>query len=303
LFSFQKQKQKQKEKKKKFNLTKLRCKVSIVCLSKRYATAPMPFRPGYGLGSIIQPEVIKGMKKEAQARSKISIIDQVASDISSSIKEIENEQLRTQNARKVQGITIDEKEKDTENKRYKARIERLQKKQDENENRRTYYLLQLMKVMEELIDNGMAPTTFDSGAMSPVDWTQTEIKYLERAYDSISVNASFHIKESQEQSDDEFAMGVASSTAGGGGGGVFFKRNVETIVSGSMQNAVSQSKEKHTANSVLVLSAFATHRKVQQFDKLVIDADRLVKAWNYNFPNDQIDVTEIKKNRYHQKFM
>jgi hypothetical protein len=54
------------------------CRVllSAVCqqkLAKRWVTNPYPFRPGYGLGSWIKPEIITGMKNEADARSKIMV--------------------------------------------------------------------------------------------------------------------------------------------------------------------------------------------------------------------------------------
>ncbi len=40
----------------------------------RKVTAPMPYRPGYGLGSWLPPGLIDGMKKEAGARSALMVL-------------------------------------------------------------------------------------------------------------------------------------------------------------------------------------------------------------------------------------
>eukprot|EP01084_Bolivina_argentea_P126377 223779_1 len=268
---------------------------STLFISKRYATAPMPFRPGYGLGSIIQPIVIEGMKTEAQQRSKLLLLEQIISDVESQEKSIENERSRLIATLKVSGEWDGDAGK-AEIKEFDGRIRKQQQQRYSLETRRQIALEELLKVMTDLIDSGNAPTTFDSGAMSPVDWGSSKIDYFNRAYDSIKVNASFHVKEEQSQSSGDFASGVASSTsANAETDGFWFipKSKVESMVNTSVQNASSRSKDRHVAQSVLVLSAFATHKKVQQFEKLRIDQDKLVKAWNYNFPGDQIDVTDI----------
>ena len=50
---------------------------------KKFATTPMPHRPGYGLGSVIQPKIIEGMKKEARSRSKLITYETLIRNIQS----------------------------------------------------------------------------------------------------------------------------------------------------------------------------------------------------------------------------
>eukprot|EP01083_Nonionella_stella_P043693 117913_1 len=102
--------------------------------------------------------------------------------------------------------------------------------------------------------------------MAPVDWTQSKIKYLDRAYDSINVNASFHVKEGTKQSMEDFASGVAVGAASKAGS--IFGAKVESATRDSMQQSTNDTKDEQSAQAVLVLTASATHKKVQQFESI-----------------------------------
>eukprot|EP01084_Bolivina_argentea_P018355 34171_1 len=101
-------------------------------------------------------------------------------------------------------------------------------------------LLTVMKSVNGGNDADKHPITFDSGPLAPVDWTQSTIKYLDRAYDSINVNASFHVREGTKQSMEDFASGVAVGAAAKAGS--IFGSKVESATRDSMQQSTNDTK-------------------------------------------------------------
>eukprot|EP01083_Nonionella_stella_P219523 786287_1 len=244
-------------------------------INKRYSIAPMPYRPGYALGSVIKPAVIDSMREEATVRSKIVNIESMMATLERTAKDIKNERERYKSEAIMDGTSDS-----FDPTKYNEKIKELEAEKSKLFEEKFATYSDLLKVMQDLNKNeeGKRPTTFNSGSMSPVDWTQSTIKYLDRAYDSINVNASFHVREGTKQSMEDFASGVSVSASAKTGGG-WFSGRVESATRDSMQNASNDTTDEQSAQAVLVLTASATHKKVQQFESIEFNAEHLVKAW------------------------
>ena len=152
-----------------------------LCIAKRYATAPMPYRPGYGLGSIIEPTVIEGMETEAKVRSEIVILEQLERDFESTAKSLKNERDRLALEAELDNASFDAAP-------YDAQIQEMMDQRKPIKEKRLAAYKELFKTMSGLIESGGAATTFNSGAASPIKWPECDVTYLDRAYDYITIN-------------------------------------------------------------------------------------------------------------------
>eukprot|EP01084_Bolivina_argentea_P113834 202796_1 len=192
------------------------------CIQRHFTTSPFPLRPGYGLGSMIPAGLIEGMKKEAKVRSKILVYGQIESDLESMQRElllqknqIENNMSSEQTLATAPQKTLDDG------------IKRLQTTRDDTLTKQIEAYDELSKLQESRLDmadksnspdsegskeskdEAMAFTTFDSSIESPVEWGSSRIDYLERAQDSIQINAHFFDVNQQQQSAASHASNVA----------------------------------------------------------------------------------------------
>ena len=156
-----------------------------------------------------------------------------------------------------------------------ADLSSLEEKKKEAETKRNEEYENLTNVLIDLIDSEIAPITFDSDAMSPVNWAQSQITYFPRAYDSISVNASLHIKEEISQSINDFADGIEKEAAVKAQPGLFSAIEEAVSIGITTTSISTDSEDIHTARSVLVLVA---DKKVQQFETLYIDSHKNNKS-------------------------
>eukprot|EP01084_Bolivina_argentea_P265743 450562_1 len=173
---------------KRLQIHKKRC--TMLVIQSRNNTSPFPLRPGYGLGSMLPPTLIDGMKKEAIIRSKILVLSQMESDIESTEREllmqmnqITNSLDSSQTLPKVSGL--DKGIAKLQNIRQQCIDDKIAAYEELAD-------LQLNEILATRNYNAKtAFTTFDSSIESPIDWGNSVIDYIERAADSMQVNAEF----------------------------------------------------------------------------------------------------------------
>ena len=119
---------------------------------------------------------------------------------------------------------------------------------------------------------------FNTGAMSPIKWATSKVAYVERASDSITIDARFFHNDTKKQSAGSFADDVSRSAKGTVKG---FGSNVGAAAASAVHNQIAETAETQALESTLLLTATATHSKVMQFEKMEIDEELLANAWNH----------------------
>jgi len=267
-------------------------------------TSPMPYRPGYGLGSWLPPDVMDGMKREAHSRSAILLAGQLDNDATSLARELQIAERPIQNPLNSQqdiAVPLDEKTY----KDYMGQINNLRRDAwAAKVSSYTVLLNQMQKDIKTLQDaaQGQNPqgigkvfSTFASDVESPVDWATSKIDLVDRAYDSIAVGSHFldtdTIRQMSRDSSWNSTQGFNASSSEQAKNDLGKLLNTGTL-STQMNQAVSEKLQQtysiQAVESTLILSSFATHRKVKQFTTLNTDADRLREAWNYFKPQSPI---------------
>eukprot|EP01084_Bolivina_argentea_P265742 450561_1 len=257
----------------------------------RSNTSPFPLRPQYGLGSMLPPGLIAGMKKEADVRTKITVLDQMENDIESTQRElliqknqVTNSLSSAQTLPPVSGL------QDAINQLQETRKKVVQDKVS------AYGELANVQITA-MDDDDTDPdshegfSTFDSSIESPVDWGNSVIDYIERAEDNIIVSAEFYDTNMQQQAAystaDNAAYDVKRKVHGSWGS------RHSSHISSTVHHNLSQTYSQHVVESTLLVTAFATHRFVKQFNPLHVDTTKLVNAWNYYNKNDKIDTLTL----------
>eukprot|EP00672_Neobodo_designis_P015880 CAMPEP_0174834698 /NCGR_PEP_ID=MMETSP1114-20130205/4986_1 /TAXON_ID=312471 /ORGANISM="Neobodo designis, Strain CCAP 1951/1" /LENGTH=515 /DNA_ID=CAMNT_0016068621 /DNA_START=1 /DNA_END=1548 /DNA_ORIENTATION=- len=261
----------------------------------------MPYRPGYGLGSWIPPEVILGMKKEAYSRSAILLSEQMDAAAQSLARELRMAQAPTKNPLNSQqdigGLN--------DNAWFSGLRDAIQQhnvgdlRRDAWSAKLTAYgslfdnLKEQSNKLMQAAKTGDAPldvfSTFASAVEAPVDWLTSTIDYMDRGYDSISTSSTYlsnvDVEEYTASMNAETHSNATSSAKKKLG--ALLNGGASSSVSSDVETALQKAYTVHAVESTLILSSFATHRLVKQFKKLVTDPDKLREAWNY-FNDDPI---------------
>lgn len=256
-----------------------------------HAASPMPYRPGYGIGSWLPEKVVNGMRREAAARSEMLLTSNLDNDIQSMARE-----LKLANAPDIDidATSLPPPLSDSE---FNGVMKKLTKARKNVWDRKLSALDSLIGQIEGQLD-GLAKaakdvdgdgvpkhgefTTFASGAESAADWTTSVMGHKERSFDSFNIDV--HFVENKVSTDARTSTTLASDIA----------RRLTTNTSGIgsesylLAEAAKRAKEQaetfladNSAVGTLLLTSFATHRKVLQFDKLNINPDKLWRAWNF----------------------
>eukprot|EP01113_Clastostelium_recurvatum_P006474 TRINITY_DN12924_c0_g2_i3.p1 TRINITY_DN12924_c0_g2~~TRINITY_DN12924_c0_g2_i3.p1 ORF type:complete len:529 (+),score=148.88 TRINITY_DN12924_c0_g2_i3:1380-2966(+) len=268
---------------------------SLIPLRRGFATSPMPFRPGYGLGSWLPPGLLEGMKLEAKSRSQIMVYNQLDSDLESTARELLAEQNQMTNQ-------LDSRQTLDAPKDLGGLIDDLTKTRGEVIKKKVASYKQLFATQQSLIDQAeggqetMSFTTFASTVESPVDWVKSKIVYTDRAFDSISVNAQFINTNTNVQSASTAAASVQSAVKSSTNS--WFGNSWSSTLASSAAGTMTNTAEMHNIESTLLLTSFATHRLVRQFAPLVIDPDILLSGWNYFVPSEAMQLDTITGTDY-----
>lgn len=275
-------------------MTFARCSF-LVCLAAAIVsavTSPYPFRSGYGLGSWIEPAVIEGMKQEAAVRSMITMADRMQNDAESVAREIQLAGHPTEGKLSKQQ-TIPRALDDVAFAKSMTEVTEVRKQIWDIKLASYYSLWDLQrKQIAELhaaskgkidADTMTAPTTFASAVMSPINWALTEIVYKDRGFDAITVDATFVKVDASVQRSDSSAHSRKVSASVSASANDYFGQGASLGASMAAQagSKTSKTSESHQIEYTMILMAMATHRKVKQFQSVVVDVDKMRESWNY----------------------
>ena len=256
-------------------------------------TAPMPYRPGYGLGSWLPPAVVDSLRQEANARGELSLLEGMDADAASLAREI---QLAAAPANPLSAVqTIDsalsaEKARHMANRVHAAREKIWERKVGAYMDLLEHLEGSVASTKKDAAGRARAATSFVSGVESAVDWGASQVTYVDRGFDSITVDATF-VKALDVEQD-----GSGSSHARNIGRALSNQSKSITGLDQSMLREVAQmvgERAQRTASTqaiegTMLLTAFATHRQVKSLQPLVVSTDKLWGAWNYYHPSDAI---------------
>lgn len=120
---------------------------------------------------------------------------------------------------------------------------------------------------------------------SPLDYNRSKIITMPLSADSVTCDAQFFQRESNEQAANTMAAKISSYVAGKAS---YLGDQVSAQVSRSVSDSVSSQYENHNIVGTLVITAGCTHKNAQVLAPLIIDPDKGIRAWNYLFPQDKI---------------
>eukprot|EP01084_Bolivina_argentea_P265741 450560_1 len=276
----------------------------------RNSTSPYPIRPGFGLGSMIPGTIIEGMKKEAHIRGKIIAYQQLYNDLESTERELSLEMNQIiDNDVDTNQSTVDDETKQSESATkqdiqtvtndLQSELKKLQKVKNDIlvKKMQAYSNLTEMTAQKwgdpektssiDSDENIDSVSAFSKSIESPVDWKESVIAYLDRAEDSLQINAHFFDNNEKKQNAEVYNDNV--SKAAGDTVKSKFGADVAADTTNSFKHSMTKTSNKDKIESTLLLSAIATHRYVKQFNPLHINVQKLAAAWNYFNKDDMVD--------------
>lgn len=278
----------------KLQVVKILAIVAVAAVLVAAVASPMPYRPGYGIGSWMPQEVIKGMKAEAFMRSQILLTTNMNSDATSLARELQitmNGVKNTQN--KQQEIPPPMSPEDA-----KKFMDRITKYRTDAWKMKIDAYGQLFDSMEQQMKDltaaasggqaGMKSTakgafsTFANGIESPIDWGLSQIVMKDRSFDSINIDSHYIRIDSTSQNADSssHSQNIAGSIEASGTSGAV-TGSLSVAAAGASASKVTATMTQKNVEATLVLTAFATHRHVKQFDTVHLIPQNVREAWNF----------------------
>jgi len=258
---------------------------------REFSIAPFPMRIGYGLGSVISPDVIESMKEEAVIRGRILELEEIDDELESTQYEL------TLQKNKMVNDLVDEQDINEHSDLLNKEIDTLAETRGNVLKEKIDAYKDLVKFQQDSINYSPDSknktyhfTTFDSGVPSPVDWQRSTISYIDRANDSININAHFFDTNSVLQSSTSHVNNITSALQSESNK---FGKQMKGALTAAAHHSATETMEMHDVESTLLIIATAFHRNVKELSPLVIDADQLFDCWNAIFPNDKLDMTLI----------
>eukprot|EP01084_Bolivina_argentea_P302752 522617_1 len=256
-----------------------------------FTVAPFPVRVGYGLGSIIAPEVVESMVEEGRIRGKISELEEINNELESLQLDLTLEKNQI----------LNDKDSSQELNLSKPEVDTLLKEIDDISKTRADAIKEKVEAYKELTQfqkDAMNPkdnsknkiyhyTTFDTDMPSPINWNQSKIDYLDRGNDSIEVNAHFFDMNIGDQDAISHIHNVIEAVQGST---KKFGSAMRSALTNATHKGMTNTMENHNVESTLLLTATAFHRYVKQFNPLILDPDQLYDCWNQMFPHDTINM-------------
>lgn len=262
--------------------------------SARSYTNAMPFRPGFGLGSWVPPNLIEGMMVEAEARSKIMLYEQMHDDLESTERELlmeKNAPTNTQDSRQTMPVDphLNKYLRDIGARRTRVQAKRMQ----------SYgQLFDMQENLLKLVESGkhdLLFSTFASSAESPVNYEKSKIVYTDRGFDSLTIHSALFDTDTDSQTGQSAAKNIAGAVRASGSLGF---NSFSSELAKAVGTAMTRSQQQHDIETTLLLTCFSTHRNVRQFSPLVLDPDLLAKAWNYFHPKEPVSLDNINPSDY-----
>jgi len=252
-------------------------------------SSAMPYRPGYGLGSWVPASVVDSMRNEAAKRAEIFTINGMDAEA----RGLEREVRMAQSADGDEAAVLNETQAAAIlNDIRSARQELWSKKAGIVKS----WLKDLTKEVKETAERresgnaGGGFSTFGRSYESPVNWASSTTARQDRSFDSINIGVHYVRNERMEQEGDgrshamEVLASLSNQTHSVTGRTTDMQREAARMASDKTQRIATT----HKVTGTLLVSAFATHRMVQQFNTLAINVDNLWRGWNYLNPTDVI---------------
>ena len=295
--------------------------IVIACCARdllvRAVTSPMPYRPGYGLGSWMPPEVITGMKQEAFLRTQILLSTNMDSVATSLARELQitmagiNNGLNSQQT--IPTPMTPERAKQFMNRITQRRTDAWKAKVQAYRQLFAGMRLQLSQLSAAASGGGGGMTgtakgafsTFANGIQSPIDWTLSKIVMKDRSFDSINIDSHYIRVDNTVQSADSSAHARAVADSSSDSWSIFFglfKFESTSSAASSVQSKVSRTMAMKNVEATLVLSAFATHRHVKQFESVHLVPQSVRDAWNFYFKDSRIPDPEVDMIGFEQAY-
>eukprot|EP00672_Neobodo_designis_P027354 CAMPEP_0174839572 /NCGR_PEP_ID=MMETSP1114-20130205/8127_1 /TAXON_ID=312471 /ORGANISM="Neobodo designis, Strain CCAP 1951/1" /LENGTH=521 /DNA_ID=CAMNT_0016073697 /DNA_START=155 /DNA_END=1720 /DNA_ORIENTATION=- len=264
---------------------------ACAALAALAATSPMPYRPGYGLGSWIPQPVVESMRKEAERRVEIMTLEAVEAEARSAEREI----------RLIADSDDAANDKETRAEAHVMLQEIRQSRRDMMKKKMTAvkgWLNHLVDSAKPAADGEKTKdssatgkfTTFGSRHQSPVDWTKSSIKPEDRAFDSLNIGVHYVRAENmgQEGAGELHASRVGRELKSEDHSVTGRVTNVQREAARLAADKTVKTAAHHDIAGTLLVTAFATHRMVKQFGNVDIDADKLWGGWNAHYDDDKI---------------
>lgn len=124
---------------------------------------------------------------------------------------------------------------------------------------------------------------------SPVDYTQSVVKQMPLAADSLKMDAQYFAFDENKQTADNTLKDindfVQNTTATMG-------KDRSQEINKNVQRQIALQREKHNVSGTLVLTAACTHKNVTLLEPCVLDPDKALAAWNRLFANEKINTQD-----------
>jgi hypothetical protein len=126
---------------------------------------------------------------------------------------------------------------------------------------------------------------------SPIDYTQTTIKRMPLAAESLKMDAQYFAFSENKQSADDSTLESIGALVKDSAEFLGAKRSRE--INKNVQTQVAMQREKHSVSGVLVLTASCTHKNVTLLEPCVLDPDKALAAWNRLFTAEKINTQDL----------
>jgi len=245
--------------------------------TKRKMPTSIPAEKGIVLGSIIHPKRIEYFQKVGQIEEPMNVIeDQLETLIAS-----------TRNFEAIYNEMVNMGVEQEDLMKIKGEQQKLRKEMAKtainlgNATIMSQNKLRLLREREGAKLSHVVPS-------SPVDWSQTEMKHLPLAADSMNLDVHYFRNEGELGKVNSHAHAVSNHvsrtfSAGQAGG----KRNSD--LGKSAHNAMLKQTNNHKLEGTIIITAQCTHKSAIVMDPFILNPIKAVTAWNMMYPKDVIE--------------
>eukprot|EP00548_Thalassiothrix_antarctica_P015567 CAMPEP_0194171380 /NCGR_PEP_ID=MMETSP0154-20130528/5965_1 /TAXON_ID=1049557 /ORGANISM="Thalassiothrix antarctica, Strain L6-D1" /LENGTH=495 /DNA_ID=CAMNT_0038883657 /DNA_START=92 /DNA_END=1579 /DNA_ORIENTATION=- len=122
---------------------------------------------------------------------------------------------------------------------------------------------------------------------SPIDWSQTELKHLPLAADSMSLDVHYFRNEDSADKVAAHAQSISKHISETFTSGRVGKR--KSNLGKSAHNSVLKQTNNHNLEGTIIITADCLHKQAVVMDPFIIDPVKSVAAWNLMYPDDPIE--------------
>lgn len=125
----------------------------------------------------------------------------------------------------------------------------------------------------------------NSSLESPIDYTQSELKQLQLAADSLKMNVQYFAFDQNTQTSSTYAATISSFVSGEV---QVLGDSFSASASASASSQVNSQHQNHSISGTLVITVTCTHKMASMFAPFAIDVDKGILIWNRMFPDAMI---------------